>query len=235
MSSYFEVRMSYAPKFALADLDDAMESFFAENYELALDFPEYVAANENAYFEQNTSYVNYLNVYGSSTGDKTNQEEMHAFANAFGEGWKVSIDSYGDTTITKAGVKVVLYTYSAYFQVRMSYTAPIPTLDEFPLEQVNAFCAEIGMGFSFTAEQAAGFTDPSGNGYSITNGADGNYKYIVVYVTGDAQEAWEGVLVPIITAAGYAPHDSYGYWNAQNDHVARVEYKEGYTRLVLFQ
>ena len=233
MSNYFQVRMTYAPKFAINQLDDAMEAYFADAFELNVEFPEYAAANAEAYFEKNASNPAYLNVYGSSTSNKDNQEEMHAFAAAMEEdGWNKVIDSYGDTTLTKDGMKVVLYTYSAYFQVRMSYT---PIITAFPLAKVNAFCAEIGMGFSFTEEQAAAFVDPSGNGYTITQSENGGYKYMVVSVEGDAFDAWEAVLVPVITAAGYAPNDDYGYYNASNDHVARIEYKEGYTRLVLFQ
>ena len=237
LSSYFQVRMTYTPKLSLDKLDDAMEAYFKNAHSLDVEIPEYVAENANAYFESASNGAR-LTVYGSSTytSAKDNLEEMQNFGHALEDiGWNLSINNYGDCTITKDGMQIKLTAYSSYFYVDMSYTAPVPTLDAFPLEAVNAFCAEIGMGFSFTEEQAAGFTDPSGNGYTLIQSSNGGYKYTVVSVDGDAVDAWEAVLIPIITAAGYAPSDDYGYYNASNDHVARVELKDGCTRLVLFQ
>ena len=233
-SSYFQVRMTYAPKFAIDTLDDAMEAYFKSEYDLDVEFPEYIAANENAYFEQNASYANYLNVYGSSTGDKENQEEMHAFAAAMeADGWTKSIDNYGDTTLTKNGMKVVLYTYSAYFQVRMSYT---PIITVFPLADLNSFLDTYGLGFQLTEA----LPDPEGEGYTISSGlnASGGYHYFTIAVVGDHVAEMKAIIDPLIEACeiGYVWYeDDDCYYDEVTQHEIDIVYSGGNTYVKFFE
>lgn len=237
MSTYFQVRMSYTPKFGLDQLNDKMAAFFAAQYELEVEFPEYVAANEEAYFIQNTSYANYFDVYGSSDGDKTNQEEMHAFAAACEElGWKKNIDTYGDTTLTKAGKKVVLYTYTGYFQVRMSYT-PVNTV--FPLAEVNEFLTTYGLGFQL----AEALPDPDGEGYTIQQGVNASYgyHYYIISISGNYVAEMKAIIGPLVTGdLGYEWSDNETgtggyYYDEVTEHEIDVVFSGGSTFVKFFE
>ena len=231
-SQYFQVRMTYSPKFAINQLDDAMEAYFKGAFDLDVEFPEYIAASEDAYFEQNASYANYLNVYGSSTGDKENQAEMHAFAEAMeADGWNKTIDSYGDTTLTKNGMKVILYTFSSYFQVRMSYT---PIITVFPLADLNAFLETYELGFQLTEA----LPDPDGNGYTISSGVNSTYgyHYFIISVTGDYVAEMKAIIGPLAEAAGYVWDDSYScYYDEVTEHEIDVTYSGGSTYVKFFE
>ena len=93
------------------------------------------------------------------------------------------------------------------------------------------------MGFTFTAEQAAGFVDAAGAGYQVENDTDEDgYNYFIVSVSGNQKAAWEAVLIPVITANGYYEDEDYGYCN-DDIHVARVDYNSSYnyTALILWE
>ena len=218
--------------YELGLLDDAMEAYFKKAYGVDVEFPEYVSANPDAYFEQNASYANYLNVYGSSTGDKENQAEMHAFAEAMeADGWNKTIDSYGDTTLTKNGMKVILYTFSSYFQVRMSYT---PIITVFPLADLNAFLETYELGFQLTEA----LPDPDGNGYTISSGVNSTYgyHYFIISVTGDYVAEMKAIIGPLAEAVGYVWDDSYNcYYDEVTEHEIDVTYSGGSTYVKFFE
>ena len=202
-SAYFEVRLTYTPKFAIDQLDDYMEYYFADAFELDVEIPEYAAANEEAYFTINASNPANVDVYGSSvyTSAKDKLEEMHAFAAAMEEaGWTKVINSSGDATLTKDGMKVVLYTYSAYFQVRMTYTAPVPTINAFPVAEANAFLAQYGLGFSISEELAAQLP---GSEFQVTSDVNGGYHYFLVKITGDYAAQYDSLFAELLGEAGY--------------------------------
>ena len=230
-STYFSVSVYYSPRYGLDLIDDYLESYFAYQ-NVDVEIPEYEFANENAYFEVASSGTR-LTVYGSSTYNsaKDNLEEMQGFGHALeNDGWALSINNYGDCTVTKDGMQIKLTAYSNYFYVDMSYTAPVAAVAEFPLDDVNAFLTTYGLGFQLTEA----LPDPAGEGYVVTTGMDGSYPYMEIDVSGNAVDAILDVLEPIILAAGYEYYSSYNqYYNAADDMVmVAYDATEDYTYVI---
>ena len=157
---------------------------------------------------------------------------MHAFAEAMeADGWNKTIDSYGDTTLTKNGMKVILYTFSSYFQVRMSYT---PIITVFPLADLNAFLETYELGFQLTEA----LPDPDGNGYTISSGVNSTYgyHYFIISVTGDYVAEMKAIIGPLAEAVGYVWDDSYScYYDEVTEHEIDVTYSGGSTYVKFFE
>lgn len=205
-----------APKLNVADLDKAIEDFFAEE-EIEYDIPEFEAANAEAYFKEEDDGV--FKVFGSSywTSSDENLEEMQAWAAAFDEEeWVLNIDDYGDCHLSDGkGCYINFVANSTYFTVSLVYN---PVVMEFPLDEINEWLADQQLGFQLTEA----LPDPAGEGYTITYGYYyGYYPYVEIDVSGNAVEAMIAVLDPIITAAGYEYDDEYGaYYNDYYDMVS---------------
>ena len=217
------------------EVNDKVVEFFADK-DIELTCPEYEAASEDAYYE--VYAANELRIYGSSSA------EMGAFVEALAAAnWTTGPGDYtGDyaASFGDTGATLKVENWYSYIKIKMSVEEPIvppELLDEFPLEDVNAFLTAYDMGFTFTAEQAAGFVDVAGEGFQVENDIDEDgYHYFIVSVSGNQQAAWEAVLVPVITAAGYYESEDYGYCN-DDIHVARVSYNSSYdyTALILWE
>ena len=211
-----------APKNDVADLDAAIEAFFAEEG-VEFDAPEFVCANEEAYFEEDED--GNLKVFGSSywTSDASDVTEMQAYAALFANaGWDLDIDDqYGDCYLSDGdGCFINFVGYNGYFSVDMTYN---PVVMEFPLAEINEFLEDNELGFQLTAD----LPDPAAKGYRISYGYYwGYYPYVEIDVEGDAVDAMLAVLDPIVTAAGYAFDDDDGvYYNDYYDMV-QVDYDE---------
>lgn len=241
-TTYVSIKMSQATppapptQYSAAEVSAAYVEFFG-NKNVEVEFVDYPFESENGYFTYNAN--------GESQGYcvynafNTNAAELASFVAAMEAlGWVSTFyegEGYKLAYLNTGAYLSVSFTSDTQFQFLGYYERPLET--SFPLDEVNAFLTQYGMGFQFTESDAAGFVDPEGEGYSVYYGADGSYHYMTVRVSGNQLAAWEAVLIPVITAAGYQEDEDYGYWNPISDHVARVEYNSTYdvTTLVLFQ
>ena len=183
------------PSYSLADLDQYLAAFFAAGG-ANLEMPEYVAADVNAYFKDTSTETQFeLRIYGSSTysSAKDNMAEIHAFANAFEDvnpAWTVSIDSYGDCTLSlpEYGAEMTFYGMSAYFRIRASIDLPEPPA-EVTAADASAGAEEFfaGKGLDVDVPEYAAAAE---NASFVTSSANGVYEIDVFNSNGDELDAF---------------------------------------------
>ncbi len=169
----------------------------------------FTCADPDAYFEieeGSSSFSVYAN--GATI------EEQRAFTASLQEaGWVIisTSEMYPDDVImeykpegNETGIKVSIvdFTDSGYTSIEFYYDRPAEK--EFPLTEVNSFLSTYDLGFSLTA----GWEDPSGNGYKISSGDDGEYHYYKIAIQGEYCEAINDLLRPILESAGYSEKTS---------------------------
>ncbi len=134
--------------------------------------------------------------------------------------------------ISPAGDIKLYFYYSADWGQLAIYFYAVPRA-EFPLNTVNTFLTTYGLGFQLSEA----LPDPVGEGYTVSSFVDGSYHGLSVQVSGDQGEAFNNILEPILTAAGYTKSASSGYYSYSNaaDHIVNIIYSSTETSVVFWE
>ena len=205
-------------------------SAFASEGVTGVVIPDYVGGT--SYSLENGAYY----IKGSSNA------EMQTFASAMQtSGWTLAVDDYGDYSgafgDTRAQVYIGDFTAESQAAIIVEFAlAPEPS-STFPLEDLNAFLTQYSLGFTVTADVAAQFTDPSGNGYTVQTGTDssGTYHAFMISVTGDAVSAWKAAIDPVLTAASYEWDSEEEYYYNSADHQINIRLESGVTSITFWE
>ena len=212
------------------ELNEEIIAFFAGK-DLEVEVPDYVAADEAAYYEEASA--------GAYKIYKSNTDEMAAFADALDEaGW--DIDYYSDwfeddfKAYDASGAVIKVEDYYSYVKISLSVELPPEppqVFNAFPYEELNEFLEDNDMDFEFTAEDAAAF---AGAPFTLEYGTfSGLYPYACVSAAGDYEAAWKAIIEPIIFAADYEEKtDSQSgtkYYANADDHQISFDYEDGVT------
>ena len=219
-----------------AEVAEEIEAFFLEDYELEVEVPAYVLANEEGSFEWQSSYYTSNDAMVFDTLD-SDPLEMIAYAVALEEaGWVGDFQENGNAVYTygETGATIQLIDgYEAAGIIRIAALYVAPASNEFPLAELNAFLAQYELGFQLTEA----IPDFGGEGYFYGSGVIASgYHYFYIDIAGDHVAEVKAFLEPIVTAAGYAWDDEYGCFTNAAYHEVQVYMNDyGETEICFFE
>ena len=212
-------------------------SYFAD-HNADVEVADYSAASDNAYFtiNENAALSGYfeIDVFGSS------YDEMLDFVIECEDlGWSVEYDDYGDAVMAfgNTGAQMAVQDWINYsygcIRIICFYKAPTVVLDEFPLDEVNAFLTTYGLGFQLTV----GLPDASGEGFESSTFVDDGYHGMAVTASGNQIFEWDAIIAPVVNAAGYEYDDDWGAYVNEDEHLVRIGYDadEDYTFITFWE
>ena len=122
-----------------------------------------------------------------------------------------------------------VFMYNGYFTVSLAY---IPFLEAFPVDAVNDFLDEYGLGFSISAELAA---ELPGEKFTSEEGVYWFYPYIQVTVYGgDFVDDYIALFADTFDAAGYEEVEEGYYANAAEDCVQFMYDEDSNSTIIVF-